>query len=555
MFTASTVVRAASTHSRLALHAAHSLFSSAHDVPAKKTRFPEDVDVVLASDSLVFTLSGVLNGARIPPADVLDSQLAQHLVDYFQAVNTCPVPPFHTVNANANAQNAAELGLAPISSMYLGEDGLPKLNVRSSRCLPPESELRRVHVTLVGIDLKYVWQTESTSNSLIHPFATHLSLPFQLLLDNVICRFFTWHLVRRYPLIFGPWCQQLDVERPYFDKIFNAISNMIERSPNPSFRKKCGRMLKTMQEHHAASFTAASASLATYFGLETDSHDEGPVLTDQEGFSLSMEIRYRACMRRPQFKGSTRTPRVNDGSDDDELSQVLTPESSQCFDENYLWRNTTAAPSADLEIDFDLPPDANIERCFPLDMGMDIEYQDPSELWSDNDDDLLSLSSDDEASAPGSQHLSTDSTDDGFSLVTPSPELGLDLDVTMDGTLRESHTHWSPDAVFHTHTTRIESLSPSASSAGHLFRPGTAEACFPGLSPKHHQANDLDFELCFDSDSDLEEAKDGPGHLRSTYGNPEELLLEHQDSNGGTAPEDGAGMDGKDMYCALDEDW
>ncbi|KAJ6557314.1 hypothetical protein DFH09DRAFT_1487884, partial [Mycena vulgaris] len=169
-----------------------------------------------------------------------------------------------------------------------------------------------VHVTLVVIDLNYVWHTsktdsESTSNSLIHPFATHLSLPFQMLLDNVIYRFFTWHLVRRYPLIFGPWCQQLDVETPYFDKIFRSISGIMARSPNPSFRKKCARMLKTMQDQHTASFTAATSSLETYFGSTAESHEadeasEEPVLTDPEAFSLSMETRYRITLRRPQFK-------------------------------------------------------------------------------------------------------------------------------------------------------------------------------------------------------------------------------------------------------------
>jgi hypothetical protein len=63
-----------------------------------------------------------------------------------------------------------------------------------------------VHVTLVGIDLDYVWHTnsESTSNSLVHPFSTHLSLPFKILLDNVICRFFTWHLVRYFSSQY-PW--------------------------------------------------------------------------------------------------------------------------------------------------------------------------------------------------------------------------------------------------------------------------------------------------------------------------------------------------------------
>ncbi|KAJ7043917.1 hypothetical protein C8F04DRAFT_683389 [Mycena alexandri] len=286
MLTAS--LRVASDHCRLALNVVHAL-QSEYDGPPPKTRFPEDVDVVLASD-LVFTLLGVLNGVKIAPDDLLRSQLAQHLVDYFQA-------------------NAKELGLAAVSSMYLGDDGLPKLKVVSSRGLTPDSELRRVHVTLVGIDLNYVWRTnsDSTSNSLVHPFSTHLSLPFKILLDNVICRLVKWQLVRRYPLIFGPWCQQLHIERPYFDQIFRSILAIIARSPNPSFRKKCNRMLQTMQERHSTSFTAAAASLATYFGSSEDSHEmdedsEYPVLTDEEAFSLSMEIRYRTCLRRPQFK-------------------------------------------------------------------------------------------------------------------------------------------------------------------------------------------------------------------------------------------------------------
>ncbi|KAJ7459689.1 hypothetical protein FB451DRAFT_555972 [Mycena latifolia] len=292
MFTASTpttVIRAASTHCRLALHAVHHLKSTCDPSTRKTTRFPDDVDVVLTSD-LVFTISGVLNGVKVSSTDVLKSQLAQHLVNYFQS-------------------NATELGIAPVSSMYIGEDGLPKLTVVSSRCLTPQSELRRVHVALVGIDLNYVWNTsksdsESTSNLLIHPFATHLSLPFQMLLDNVIQRFFTWHLVKRYPLIFGPWCQQLDIEIPYFDKIFRSISAIIARSPNLYFRKKCARMLRTMQDQHTTSFVAATSSLAAYSGseVEPDEDREGPELAEKEAFSLSMEICYRTSLRRPRFK-------------------------------------------------------------------------------------------------------------------------------------------------------------------------------------------------------------------------------------------------------------
>ncbi|KAF7365382.1 hypothetical protein MVEN_00410500 [Mycena venus] len=580
-----TAVRAASPHCRLTLNALHHFFSPYHGKPAK-TRFPDDVDVILASD-LVFTLSGVLNGVKLVSDDIRRSHLAQHLVDYFQA-------------------NATELGIASVSSMYLGDDGLPKLKVVSSRCLTPESELPRVHVSLVGIDLNYIWHTnsESTSNSLVHPFSTHLSLPFKMLLDNVICRFFTWHLVRRYPLIFGPWCQQLDIERPYFNKIFRSISGIIARSPNPSFRKKCSRMLQTFQEQHSSSFTAAAASLATYFGSsdEMEEDSEHSALTDDEAFSLSMEIRYRTCLRRPQFKGTTRHPQADDESDDDELSQdqaLLTPESSQRFDETYLWPSLPVPSEFAFDFD-DLPvvglasSAANIEHCSALDMGIEKEYQDPAEFWSDldgnHDGDLLSLSSSDEADRGSygpeahSQNLGMDFPAAGFSLVTsidsnrfrPScDELGLDLDVNMDRALSKSHAFGSPDApLFQTPFSppRTQSLlSPSAASAGSRENP--AEGYFPGLSSVQCQADGLDLELSFDSDvddsgsdaHDLEEFEDvhhGIAHLRSTcIGDPEEAELEHQAGNADIDADVGVQMEGIDEdedFCiglALDDDW
>ncbi|KAJ7782279.1 hypothetical protein DFH07DRAFT_1055119 [Mycena maculata] len=519
-----TALRAASTHCRLTLNAVHNLNSRKHDGPTRKSRFPDDVDVVLASH-LVFTLSGVLNGTKVDSSDVLKSQLAQHLVDYFQA-------------------NAAELGIGPVSSMYLGDDGLPNLKIVSSRCLTPESELCCVHAALVRIDLNYVWHTSNSSTSLIHPFSTHLALPFQILLDNVVSRFFTWHLVRRYPLIFGPWCQQLDVERPYFDKIFRSISNMIARSPNPSFRKKCTRMFRTMQEQHAANITSAASSLATYFGADSESDEDRDetALTDQEAFSLSMEIRYRTCMRRPQFKGSTGAMRADDASDDDELSQdlsLLTPDSSQRFDENFLWQGAPVSTTFDDALDdVDLRSGlvssvANIDRrCPAVDMGMEIEYQVPSEVWSDididsnEDGDLLCLSSDDEVP-------DIDPLDAGFSLVTPGSDpnrphtrdLRLAWDVKMDGSLSASHAAGSPDAP--PLRLRPSTLSPPA---GTPARQGTpAWARFPGLS------DSLDLELSFDSDSASRDSDDHAleefAELPDTCPDPE-LELEYRVGNG-----------------------
>jgi hypothetical protein len=366
-----------------------------------------------------------------------------------------------------------------------------------------------------------------------------------------------------------------------------------------------------MQEQQSASFTAAASALATYLGSNADELDEDsdPALTDEEAFSLSMEIRYRTCLRRPQFKvltlrhiskanpdclipqGKARMTQVDDGSDDDELSQdqsLITPESSQRFDESYLWHNPPI-PS-DFAFDFDLSldlgsPSANIERYSALNMGIEKEYQDPdpAELWSDldGDDDFLSLSSDNEVNraSPGREaqlhDLGIDLPADGFSLVTPLPpsarnrrirERGLDWDVNMNGTLDESHAHGSPDApLLQTDATRIESLSPPAASAGYLSRQGTPEGHFPGLSSMLCQADGLDLELCFESDEhsdpyDLEEFKDvlhGSEFLRNAWQCASPGELEHQEGNPSIATELGAEMDGmeEDFCIGLDEDW
>ncbi|KAJ7043918.1 hypothetical protein C8F04DRAFT_683401 [Mycena alexandri] len=212
-------------------------------------------------------------------------------------------------------------------------------------------------------------------------------------------------------------------------------------------------------------------------------------------------------------------------------------------------------------------------------MGIEMEYQDPFEFWSDPDDadDLLSLSSDVELDCPSrgevhSQDPDKEVTDAGFSLVTvESPlaryrrprELGLDWDVNMDSDWDESHTEGSPDApLLQTLPTQIESLSPPADDGELMLRQGTAKTHFPGLSSMHCQADDL--ELSFDSDSDqhdLEEFEDvlcGTEPLHNTCNVvPEEL--EHHASNG-SAGFDGVGAEVDGMaqdFCIsfLDEDW
>lgn len=82
-------LRAVSDHYSLNLNARHRLVAGAPSdtlYPMNKTRFPECVDVRLSSN-LVVTLSGTVDGSEIPAAEIIESSLAQHLVDYLQTVN------------------------------------------------------------------------------------------------------------------------------------------------------------------------------------------------------------------------------------------------------------------------------------------------------------------------------------------------------------------------------------------------------------------------------------------------------------------------------------
>ncbi|KAF8208750.1 hypothetical protein K438DRAFT_285859 [Mycena galopus ATCC 62051] len=349
-------------------------------------------------------------------------------------------------------------------------------------------------------------------------------------------------------------------------------------------------MLESMQEQHSASFTAAATSLATYFrssdGMDDEEDTERQAPSDDEAFFLSMEIRYRTCLRRPQFKGTTRPPQATDGSDDEELSQdqsLITPESSQCFDESYLWPILPVPSDLALEFD-DLPPSslvfpsANIEHRSVLDMGIEKEYQDPTEIWSDLDDEgdnlVLSLSSSDEASLAHEAHSQADLPSTDFAFVTPrSPSIGRtrnELDVNTDRVLNERHPFESPDTpllALQTSPPRIQSLSPPEAREGSpsSLRTDLAEGHFPGLSS---QADALGFELSFDSDMDdsgsdahdleeFEHVLHGTAHVPSIP--MAETELEHQARDAGIATATvGARMDRIDeesIGLEVDEEW
>ena len=59
--------------------------SPSETAPTVKGRIPEDIDVVLDTD-LVFTLSGILDSARISSKAMKESAAVRHLLQYLHVV-------------------------------------------------------------------------------------------------------------------------------------------------------------------------------------------------------------------------------------------------------------------------------------------------------------------------------------------------------------------------------------------------------------------------------------------------------------------------------------
>ncbi|GLB38533.1 hypothetical protein LshimejAT787_0503980 [Lyophyllum shimeji] len=314
-------IRAASEHCGLCLDVRHRLVAGNPSDAVHylgKTRVPDDVDVLVASN-VVITLSGVLDGRTVSAEEVYASALCQHLVDYFR-------------------MNAVELGLSIVSGLQMNEENeLLQMVLTPSRRIPINPETAPVCLLLVAIDLCYSWQTldcvQAKFDRANHPFSARLSLPYKTLLDNVVGRFMTWQLVRRYPLIFGPWCQQLDVESSYFPGVFNSIFRVIERSPNAAFQARCRRLIRTLRSQRLLVLSDASTSLSTYLAsvedlgfLSSDTLRED--ITDEEALCFALERVFRSGLSRLQFKGLVIATNA-DRADDEDLSQehaVLSPE-------------------------------------------------------------------------------------------------------------------------------------------------------------------------------------------------------------------------------------
>ncbi|KAF9489549.1 hypothetical protein BDN71DRAFT_1512019 [Pleurotus eryngii] len=257
-----TRVRAISAEYSLSLNIYHRLRIGevADDAPYAKiqARLPEGLDVFLAS-SLIISVSGMVDKEDVPSEVVESSATCRQLGKCLRL-------------------NSIALGIESVSDCKIDDSGIPRIILVPSRPLRPDDTA--VHAKLVEIQLKYIWKTTQqegsdsppdmrTSPSLHddpHPFDTRLLLPISLLLMEAHHKFLTWHLVKRYPLIFGPRAQNLDKELAYFTPISRAVCSIIARSPNPTFREEAQSRINRIKSQRTASLCKVTEAVLDVLG-------------------------------------------------------------------------------------------------------------------------------------------------------------------------------------------------------------------------------------------------------------------------------------------------
>ncbi|KAF9013342.1 hypothetical protein BDQ17DRAFT_595109 [Cyathus striatus] len=177
------------------------------------------------------------------------------------------------------------------------------------------------HLILTRLDLHFAWKTsvslqESGPSSICsqhdcHPFLANAFLPSMRVLDRIFSRFVTWHLVRRYPLIFGPSGKRLAMEKSFLPSLLNSVLNIMKRSQSSAFRQNCADILERQHYcnmHFAAILLKESLETSDAMMPVQEINIPIPILTQTEACSAFLARQYRCSIRKACFKGVTCIP-------------------------------------------------------------------------------------------------------------------------------------------------------------------------------------------------------------------------------------------------------
>ncbi|KAH8114599.1 hypothetical protein DFH11DRAFT_173496 [Phellopilus nigrolimitatus] len=290
-------VRATNERVVLRLKAAHSLLvGELGDASfTLKKPLPTSIDVYSHTDLLV-VVSAVLDARHMTSEDVKQSIITRHLVQMFR-------------------NNAALLGINNVSNACIDEsDGQVKVNITPRRSVPSHNPVSQV--ALVSIHLTYY--CKAVKDSTDSPSTAKYGLTCNLL-NQVLGSFITRHVVKRYPLIFGPWgevnpdislidicldqlVQKLEQEKIYFPSIARSLLSMAQRSPNEEFRIQVKRHLKILSKRLKAAARDVLGDLQNCCSELIEEKalpgsDGDAARTDEDVICFAMERLFKVALR------------------------------------------------------------------------------------------------------------------------------------------------------------------------------------------------------------------------------------------------------------------
>ncbi|KAH9854747.1 hypothetical protein C2E23DRAFT_64435 [Lenzites betulinus] len=238
------------------------------------------------------------------------------------------------------------------------------------------------------------------------PFSPCAFLPLVAALDRTVERFAVSNLVRRYPLIFGPWRERYDSEVAASLKVARAVVDIVARSPHPHFRKQARRLIKTMHRSHDAASSTSRESLAGLLQTTRATIEDVPLplpsvvtgepMPPQDDYDVlcdSMERLLKSGPKPLRYKSMTSSALNGDCSkavdDDFSLSDHRSDSTPAIFRGSGL--STLLVPGLDLDLDLDLDVESRgrVELCFDEDaetMGESQEQPSEDDLFFSDDD-------------------------------------------------------------------------------------------------------------------------------------------------------------------------
>ncbi|KIP08972.1 hypothetical protein PHLGIDRAFT_355217 [Phlebiopsis gigantea 11061_1 CR5-6] len=285
-----TVVREPCEGFTLSVKAHHTLIADepSADIIRAKGRLP-GIDIVSRGD-VVLAFAGISNGRPISTDELFRSTPLIHFHSYLRA-------------------NERTLGVSTVSDAYIDEDDhTPKVSLSPFNSHETERLFPKVHLVAVKITLIY-YTTEGQCLDAPNIFSERPFLPFTTALDSVVEKTVTFHLVRRYPLIFGLLSQKLHAEKAYCPHISRSLSCVVARSSNLQFKQDASELLRRLKKRLQSEATRITSAYERHLGI-----DEGqgtnlcqPIETSQTSeeniLNTALSRLMRSHVRAPPFKG------------------------------------------------------------------------------------------------------------------------------------------------------------------------------------------------------------------------------------------------------------